>query len=454
MFNTRIRLDKATEGGGGTPGTVVSTEDINLSDKAFEKLGLPPELRKTPLANGPQAQKSEGGSQKAEDKPKTADDQQAAETAEAELKARAEAAGKTVDELRAEEEQAATAETERLTAKAAELGKTVEEVQALEAEEAAQSAPPELNAEQTEYVHALVAQHEETLNAEKARADQAEAKARELEGQLQNTKRPPVQVMGIHPMFLANNEAEINQAEQQFAEFEKWALANWDGSQAVEARGDQPAMPAFTAEQVRARYAEVKEQRAKLVPAAKQALQVRAQIEANAKAIYPALFDSARPESKVVSGYLSNYPELRAIIPNFHIVAGDAIVGEKLRGVLLDPKHKANAAAAALLNAVPELKNLLAAKPAAATAGPGAKPGLKLPPKPLAKTAGTGAPGKVPRPGGGGAAAKPALKTVTGPSAKTLGDLKRGGLSERDALTQMISGISLPTLAPKNANAE
>jgi hypothetical protein len=446
MTRTRILLNKAPAEGGApsaASGAGISLEDINLSDAAFEKLGLPADLRSTPLANGP-------GKQPETEKQKP-DEQDETATAEAELAARAKAAGKTVEEQTAAEEAEATAETERLTAKAAELGKTVDEVKTLEAEEAAASAPPELNAEQTEYVQALVSQHEETLNAANAAKAEAEQKAAALETQLAQAQRPPVQLLGIHPILLADNEEAIGQQDTAFAQFEQWALKHWDGSEATEAKGDQPAQPAYTADQIRARYAEVKELRAKLVPAARERLNQRTALEGTAKTIYPALFDSKRPESQATTAMLQNYPELRAIFPNFHVIAGDAFVGERVRNILADPKNKANAAASALLNAVPELKTLLAIKAPSGAAT--AKPKAVLPPKPLARPA-VSAPGKVPRPGGGAAARTATSKTATGPSAARMGELQRGGLSEREALTSMINGLDLPTLAPTNANAD
>lgn len=462
MFLTRLpnfRFDAASEGGGGAAdgaaaaksGTALAPGEINLSDPAFEKLGLPAGLRKTPLANGPAKASGNDEARMTNGEPaatasaKTSEEAEAAK-AETELAARAEAAGNTVEEQRAEEETAAATEQERLEARATELGKTVEEVLALEAEEAKASVAPEMNQEQSDYVQALVTEHEQLLGAEKSRADQAEARAQQLEADLQGVKRPPVAVLGIHPIFLAVSEADIAAADAQFAQFEQWCLKNWDGSAEVPAQGDQAAIPAFTGEQIRQRYAQVKEQRAQMVPKAKEALAVRTGAMNQAKEIYPALFDSKRPESRVVNGYLSQYPELSAIMPNFHVIAGDAIFGEAIRKAACDPKSKGHAAVNALLKADPALGEMLKVKPAASRPGKPGTTNFKLPPKPGAGKA----PGKVPRPNGSpaGRVAAASTKTATGPSTRKLGELRRSGMSERDALTSMISGISLPTLAP------
>jgi len=453
MYISRILLDKAPAGD-GTGG--ISTADINLSDPAFAKLGLPQELRETPLANGPGVKPKEDGGSKIEDGKKAAaapagetTEAKAEREAEEALAQRAKDAGKSVEDLRAEEAAAATAETERLTAKAAELGKTVEEVQALEAEEAAASAPPEMDDAQTEYVQSLVTQHETEKAELAAKAEAATAEAAQLKTQLESAKRPPLQVMGIHPIFLASSEQEIAAQEATFANFEKWALANWDGSAAVEPKGDQPGVPAYTAEQVRNRYSEIKEARAQLVPKAKAVLAQRLEGQKAVATIYPALFDSKRPESNVVRNYLDAYPELQVIFPNFHQVAGDSLLGERLRVAAADPKHAAHAAAKSLVAAVPELKALLNLTTGQAVPSPNTN-GKKfvLPPKPGAKGA---AVGKAPRPGGSGLPSRGAAGAGknAGPSAKALNDLKAGGLNERDALKTMIGGMDLPTLAHK-----
>lgn len=429
----------------------IALSDINLSDPAFEKLGLPATLRETPLANGP------GQPPKEEKKPATpagetaeakaareATEAAAAEAqAQADLAARADAAGITVEEQLAADQ----AETERVTAKAAELGKTVEEIQALEAEEAAASAPPEMDDAQRGYVEALVAEKDqEILTANEAKAA-AEAEAATLRAQLETNKRPPLAIMGVHPMMLANNAQEIEQLDNQLAAFEKWAVENWDGSTEVAARGDAPAVPAFPADQIRKRYQEVKEQRAKLVPAAKAALTARVQLAEATKTVYPQLFDSKRAESKVVDGMLSSYPELQAVIPNFHLVAGDAIFGETLRKVLADPKHKSHAQANQLLNAIPELKACITIpKPAAATSSATAGK------RPLPVLKGKTSLGKAPRPGGGASRVPVSGKAKADVSSAQLSTLKAGGLSEREALTTMIQGANLPTLAQTKTN--
>ena len=453
-MKTRILLlDPQAAGGGGGGGAEMLTGDINLADPAFERLGLPASLRETPLANGapkkeeitPGATSAGAGTETPEAKATREAAAAAAATAAAELQARAEAAGVTVEEQAAAEAAAATAETERLTAKAAELGLTVEAVQAQEAAEAAQNQPPAMDDTQRAYVEALVAEKDSEISSAQQAKEAAEAEAAALRTQLETTKRPPLAVMGVHPIMLAQTPQQIEEQDAQYAAFEKWAVENWDGSPVVEARGDQPAVPAFDAAQIRKRYQEIKELRTKLVPQARAALTARVQMTEAVKTVYPALFDSKRTESKVVTAMLGNYPELEAVIPNFHLVAGDALLGEALRKVLADPKNKCNAQAKNFLATVPELKGLinLPTAPAAGAASPRPLPALKgATPK---------APGKAPRPSGSpaGRGTVPGKSTTPNVSAQNLSALKAGGLSERDALTEMIKGTNLPTLAQK-----
>ena len=447
-----IRMDKApAEGGGGTAtaGAGLDPGDINLNDPAFDRLGLSDTLRKLPLANGPGEKKGTVAGTPAATT-ETPEAKAAREEAEAEaqaakdLETRAAAAGKTPEVLAAEEQ----AETERLEAKATELGKTVAEVQALEAEELAAGQPPELAPEAEEYVVQLVAEKDAEIADFKTKFETAQAEAARLQNELAQAKRPPLAVMGVPAILLANTAQEIEQHDAQLASFEAWAVKHWDGSPAVPAANGQPEVPAFTAEQIRARYTEVKEQRAKLVPQARELLAQRTAQSTATKTVYPQLFDSKRPESAVVSGLLQNFPELQVAIPNFHLVAGDAILGESLRKILATPEHKQHAAALAFLNTVPELKNMITlTKAGAGTGARGAGQTTKGRLPVLKGRQPTGAPGKVPRPGAAGAARTTAGATRTGStiSEKNFSALKASGLSERDSLVQMISGSNLPT---------
>lgn len=489
FYTNRFLLDPAAAGAGGNgggAGTEIATGDITLSDPAFDKLGLSDSLRGKPLANGPGAPADGKAAEAGKDgkagqavptpgkpaaKTETAEEKATREAAAAE--AAASAGTKTPEELAAEieadraerakangvtveEQQAADeAETLRVETKAAELGKSIDEVLALEAEELAASAAPELTPEAKTYVEKLTAEHAaavEKLTTEKAAA---EAKATELEATLAQTKRPAMRVMNIHPLLMASTEAEIVAQEAQLENFEKWAIEHWDGSDAVEARGDQPGAPAYTAAQIRARYQEIKQMKEKLVPQAKELLKQRTQMTATAQAIYPALFDSKRPESKVVQNFLGNYPELQAVIPNFHIVTGDAILGEQIRLAVSNPKHKSYAGARALFAAIPELKGLLAIK---ASPTPG---GRVIPGKPITPGAGgaTGKPpGKVPRPGGTANASRSVTAAskaaAAGPSVQKLQANKASGMNERDALADMVRGMTLPTAVPAGRAAE
>lgn len=247
----------------------------------------------------------------------------------------------------------------------------------------------------------------QTAELEQAKADltAAQERAKELEGKVTALGQTPVALAGINPLFTVDDPSVLAKHEEEIGNFERWALEHWDGVEATEASADgkTPAAPGYSAGQVRKRYAELKEVRDKVIPAARQAIEVRKEQAKIAKGEYPELFDSKRPEAQLAENILRQAPGLKAIFPNIYLVLGDAIRGEKAR---------------------------LAAKKAAA-AKTGARP-----------TAGqTNGKPRPARPGAGASATARPKKQDNEISAERF--MKLGG--GRDALVEMLSGADLPT---------
>lgn len=215
---------------------------------------------------------------------------------------------------------------------------TPEEVTEETPEDAA-TPEPEFTPEQQAWLDARRQSAEAEAATLREEKDAASKRLEELEAQLEAATAQPLAVAPLHPAFLADSERDIAKLEKEFAAFEKWALAHWDGVDEVEAEGKTPAQPGYTAQQVRARYGELKEMREKVIPAARDALAQRAQFDAAAKERYPDLFNPKHADYRVAEAVLTRAPGLKAIFPNIKIFIGDALRGERAR--LAEEKAKA-----------------------------------------------------------------------------------------------------------------
>jgi len=293
----------------------------------------------------------------------------------------------------------------------------------------AETNAPEFTKEQKPYVDKLTAELAET----KTKLAAADSKRAELEADLQKAQAGAKPIAGnLHPLALTDDPREIDAYEKGLEEFIAWGRANWDGSEAVEASGDTPAQPAYSAAQIRkavtAREAELR----KLIPAARETLKARQAEQAEARATYPATFDPQQPLGKVTEALLKDWPVLKAM-QNHRLVIGDAIAGEQLRYAAFGDKDGpkiSQDAAKTLLQAVPALGGLLPQLKAIAEGKvktKAAKPGaLRIPVRPPKGT--PGAPSRV-------AVSKPAEK---GPDVNKFIKLKDGPGGEMAALAEAL----------------
>lgn len=243
---------------------------------------------------------------------------------------------------------------------------------------------------------------ETPLATAQAEAKAATEKAAALEAQLRTAGAKPQAIAPMHPLLLVESPVDLDKKEAELSAFEKWALENWDGTEAVEASADgkTPAREAIPAAKVRSAYARVKEEREKIIPAARQYLASYIAENAAAKAVYPELFDEKHPHAQIAQGLLKQLPGLRVAIPNIMTVIGDAIVGEQLR------LEKAKAA---------EKKGKAAQRP-----------GIRIPPK-----GGAGGAPKLP-------GTKPAAASAAPSVDKFHEAMKRNGGDEKAALMEIL----------------
>ena len=83
-----------------------------------------------------------------------------------------------------------------------------------------------------------------------------------------------------------------------------------------------------TAEEIRARAREVRRERERIVPQARELLKARAADEAAVRSLYPAAFDAKSPDSRAYRAVFKAVPELRRL-PNPHTLALQMLLGEK-----------------------------------------------------------------------------------------------------------------------------
>lgn len=256
--------------------------------------------------------------------------------------------GKTKEEILADESAAKeTADADRETLIEARMAEKGIEREAAEAEitaeaETATVQAPELTPEVKSWVDEQFAAKDGELATLKEQHDAAVAEVEELKGKLAEGGTQPLGIAPIDPLFLIDDPAVLETEAGKLRNFEAWALKNWDGVPATEASADGKvkAHPGFTGEEVRERYAQVKELRETILPAAREGIKTRQAHEAQARKVYPALFDPKRPEYKTTQDLLRLAPGLKAILPNIHIVIGDSLRGERIR--LAEEKARAS----------------------------------------------------------------------------------------------------------------
>lgn len=186
-------------------------------------------------------------------------------------------------------------------------------------------------------------------DAAKLQTDLAAVQAENTRLQTELTGKKPqsVAIAKIHPIFELNDAQKLADREREIMHFEKWVMDNWDGTEEIPAQGDKPAIPAFTAKEIRSRYAEMKQEREVWIPRARQQLDRQRECDTVAYAAYPELKDTKSPEHQIFQNIIAQAPALATVFPNIKMIIGDAIVGEKLRRAKEQSKPAKPGAAAA-----------------------------------------------------------------------------------------------------------
>jgi len=172
------------------------------------------------------------------------------------------------------------------------------------------------------------------------RAEQSEARISELETQVQElsaqAEGKPVIPPSQHELMLTDDPKRIDEYDGYLSDAMQWALKHWDGYEGEDENGQDIV---YTGEQVRLRYAQLQTERQRLIPAARQAFSTRHAQEAVAKEVYPNLFNRQHSDFVTMQQALQQVPELKRL-PNFRLIIGDMLAGERARSESSAPKPK------------------------------------------------------------------------------------------------------------------
>ena len=160
--------------------------------------------------------------------------------------------------------------------------------------------------------------------------------------------------LDMHPLLAATSEEAIAKFETDADAFEKWARTNRAGYTQKDSEGN--VTQEFTADDIRDRLEDVRAERARLVPQARERLAKRLEADALAKTTYPKLFERGAPEQLEAEKLLSEIPGLR-LVPMARVIIGDLLAGRQARmakarsnpvkpGITIPPKLPAGTKAA------------------------------------------------------------------------------------------------------------
>ncbi len=166
---------------------------------------------------------------------------------------------------------------------------------------------------------------EERETAASQRAQQAETERDQLTAKLDGAEPRVERVPAdVHPILLAESEQDVEAFDRKLGQYEKLLLGKWDGAEA-----EKEGEPSFTAEQVRQRYAEIREMRESLIPQARKNVATRQQVNGTLVAKhYPDLMKPGSEAKKKAEALLDAVPGLKAH-PYALMFIGAYLEGEK-----------------------------------------------------------------------------------------------------------------------------
>jgi len=190
------------------------------------------------------------------------------------------------------------------------------------------SLPPEVQEKVDRRIGKEVARRkeaEELLEAERTLSKELTAKVSDLETK---GREGPAGSGTENRLLLADSEAELEKREDFLWRVEEFCEENRDG---YEGKGtDQD--PSYTAEEIRTRLLQVRRERERDLPRAREMLKRRAAFEAVTREAYPELADPRSDLSAEANRVLARVPGLKAL-PDYKLVLGDLLAGRKAREV-------------------------------------------------------------------------------------------------------------------------
>jgi hypothetical protein len=285
-------------------------EDFQRS--TTESTGAPPP--ETPLVEGNPQPPTDAKAAEAESK--TALAKAAVEAAKA--------AGKNEDDIAADEA-IVTLEAEALAARAAAAGKTLEEQAALESNPTPTPPPsgePTFTDEQKAWLSKQASDNKARQDALEAEKAKLQARVEELE-----SRKAPVS-SDMHP-FLEMSAQQLSDTESKLERLTSYLIENWDGVEETPAQDGKAGTSAMSARDVRSLYAKVQKD-LKLIPQVRMHNAAIVNQNTFVKSVYPDLFSPQHKDARTAQTILERLPALRNF-PNYMLVIGDALAGERIR---------------------------------------------------------------------------------------------------------------------------
>jgi hypothetical protein len=170
---------------------------------------------------------------------------------------------------------------------------------------------------------------EDQLQSLGTRNDELQEEVSKLREETKGMTAGVAAAQGMHPLFMAENEADLDERAEKIMEFRQWARKHKDG---VEASEDGKT-PGWTAEQIAERLDELERERELVIPKVRETLRKRAAVDAEANEVYPELFDRKSAANQVRGEILRAMPILRRY-PNMNLIIGDMMMGQHYRNEL------------------------------------------------------------------------------------------------------------------------
>jgi len=163
---------------------------------------------------------------------------------------------------------------------------------------------------------------EELLEAERTLTKELTARVSELEEQ---GRAAPAGGGAINPLLMAETDAELNKREDYLWQVEEFCEEHIDGYEA-----EKPGEQSYTAAEIRRRLLEVRRERERDLPRARETLKRRTAYEAVTREAYPELADPRSELSVEAARWAARIPGVKAL-PEYKLVLGDLLAGRKAR---------------------------------------------------------------------------------------------------------------------------